>query len=341
MSVREALRERQDEARVRRMWSVIDRERQPTSRGWFVAAGMACAVGVAVFFFGTRSAPGPLATEEGAALPGRFEGAGEVAFSDGSRIVRSEEATLEVLENSADEMAFALRTGSARFEVEPGGPRRWRVVASGVEVFVVGTVFDVRREGDELRVEVSRGTVRVRSPGARDGEQRLDAGESLAIRIGPARPASSLAVAPVRVEAVEDVETSPPVEVLATPSLTSLLDAADEARARRDHREAVRLLQRGWREHPRDARAPLAAFTQGRLELDQLTSPAAAAETLTRSLAMGLQAPLRETALALRVEAWGRAGDARARSAAEDFLATHPTSDYRARVARWASEEAP
>ncbi len=348
MNPKESLRERQDEVRVGRMWRAIEARRRPEKRrhrAAFIAATMvAAAVSVAVWLWPTPAPEGPLTlAETEAPVPTAIEAERTLSFADGSRVAAGEGTRLDLLENTASELAFALRRGAAHFEVEPGGPRRWRVAAGEVEVIVVGTVFDVERSDESVTVSVSRGAVRVRGPGVRDGEQRIEAGGELVVEPPSVDP-----------PAVEEPVEEPPEEAPATvvvappapppsapepPSARELLADADAARASGDVREAVHLLERVWREHPRDSRAPLAAFTQGRLELDRLHDSAGAAATLGHALELGLQAPLRETAQALRIDAWGRTGDRRVGAAAERFVADHPESEYLDDVRRWLPTE--
>ncbi|MBO6940423.1 MAG: FecR domain-containing protein [Deltaproteobacteria bacterium] len=349
MNPRESLRERQDEVRVGRMWRAIEARRRPAKRrhrvALFGAATIAVAAVVLAVAFWPQPAPeGPLTlAETHAPVPAAIEAQRTLSFADGSRVAAAEESRLDLLENTASELAFALRRGAAHFEVEPGGPRRWRVAAGEVEVIVVGTVFDVERSEGSVTVSVSRGAVRVRGPGVRDGEQRIEAGQAIVVEPPVVEP-------PVVEEAVESEEPEPEPVVAAErptppsapepPSARELLADADAARASGDIRAAVHLLERVWREHPRDSRAPLAAFTQGRLELDRLHDSAGAAATLGSALELGLQAPLRETAQALRIDAWGRLGDRRVGAAAERFVAEHPGSEYLDDVRRWLPEPA-
>jgi len=342
MSPRESLRERQDEVRVGRMWRAIEARRRPPKRRYALAFAMvsvvAAVVLLTVWLWPTPSPEGPLRlAETHAPVPAAIEANRTLSFADGSRVAAAEETRLDLLENTASELAFALRRGAAHFEVEPGGPRRWRVAAGEVEVIVVGTVFDVERGEAGVTVSVSRGAVRVRGPGVRDGEQRIEAGERLVVE----PPATDPPVVDAPVEEPQDlapvVVADPPDSPSAPepPSPRELLTDADAARAAGDIRAAVHLLERVWREHPRDSRAPLAACTQGRLELDRLHDSAGAAATLGHALELGLQAPLRETAQALRIDAWGRIGDSRAGAAAERFVAEQPASEYLDDVRRW------
>lgn len=88
-----------------------------------------------------------------------------------------------------------------------------------------------------------------------------------------------------------------------------LLLAADTARLSGHPSEAVPYLRRVLGQHGHDPRAHLAAFTLGRVLLDELGRPAEAAAAFERARVP--EAPLAEDALARAVEAWARAGDTR------------------------------
>jgi transmembrane sensor len=86
-----------------------------------------------------------------------------------------------------------------------------------------------------------------------------------------------------------------------------LLLAADAARLSGHPAEAVPYLQRVLRGHGHDPRAGLAAFTLGRVLLDELGRPSEADDAF--ALARSAGGPLAEDALAREVEAVSRAGD--------------------------------
>ncbi len=104
-----------------------------------------------------------------------------------------------------------------------------------------------------------------------------------------------------------------------------LLLAADVTRLSHHPLEAVPLLERVVRDHPKDPRAPLAAFTLGRALLDELGRPQQAADAFARARALAPTGPLAADALGREVEAWSRAGDtSRARARAEEYLRAYP-----------------
>jgi transmembrane sensor len=114
-----------------------------------------------------------------------------------------------------------------------------------------------------------------------------------------------------------------------------LLLASDVARLSGHPREARRWLEQLLARHPRDERAPLAAFTLGRVLLEELGWPKDAASAFARTRALQPDGPLAEDALAREVEAWSRAGETdRARAAAELYLQKYPRGQRAAGVRR-------
>jgi len=113
-----------------------------------------------------------------------------------------------------------------------------------------------------------------------------------------------------------------------------LLLAADVARLSHHPLEAVTPLQRIISRHEKDPRTPLAAFTLGRVLLDDLGRPHEAASAFAEARALAPTGPLAEDALAREVEANSRAGDmARARALALQYQARYPAG-ARLRVVR-------
>jgi hypothetical protein len=334
--VRDSLRDETPEHRVNRMWAGIERRRSPKSAPvrWLVPVVATAAAALAFFLWPQQSAT--LALEDGSNVPAQMTPGSVHVFSDGSRMEVGAAAHVDTLSNIEGEVAFALRSGDAHFDIVPNGPRRWRVVASGVEVVVVGTVFDVERTPTTVGVRVERGVVLVRGANVPDGEQRLEAGDALEVRLGTLEELAEPSEAPTETptETPAQAEDILPAPSTGETTLDDLLRRADAARREERHEQAVRWLARASREYPEEPRAALAAFTQGRIELESLDRPAPAARSFARSLRIGLPRPLRETAQALRAESLGKAGDPRALAAAEGFLARYPQSQYRQQVTR-------
>lgn len=303
-----------DEVRISRMWSRISarRERPPLPRRAApVAIGVSlAAAAAALLLMLPRETPpsddAPLALASGAEVPAveAADAPRALRFEDGSEIRLSTGARLEPFQNDAARFGVLLTRGRARFSVTPGGPRRWVVEAGLATVEVVGTVFTVDRTGDALRVEVERGVVLVRGERVPDRVARLTAGEALSVTAAPEAPAPAAAAPeatapeaaapeapaeearPARVRAPAP-DRSPPSEPPAEADVAALMASADAARARGDARAAASLYRRVSQRRG-DPRAAIAAYTLGRLEMDELRRPARARAAFTRALALGL-----------------------------------------------------
>ena len=217
-----------------------------------------------------------------------------------------------------DGRAFALRAGGARFSVRHDPDRPFIVAAGDVTIEDLGTTFTVRYlTADRLKIAVEDGHVRVR---ARGTDTEVPAGASLEVPVSPAaedprpepRPTTvaeaswrPLAERGQYEEARRALRKAGPSAV--RDDTADLLLAADAARLSGHPEEAVPYLERVLRGHARDPRAGLAAFTLGRVLLDELGRPREAVEAFARVRSSG--GPLAEDALAREVEALSRAGD--------------------------------
>ena len=105
-----------------------------------------------------------------------------------------------------------------------------------------------------------------------------------------------------------------------------LLLAADVARLSRHPDQALAPLHRIIEQHRTDPRAPLAAFTLGRVLLDDLGRPREAAAAFERVRILAPDMPLAEDAFARQIEALFRAQAPEARQLAEAFEKKYPTS---------------
>jgi transmembrane sensor len=132
--------------------------------------------------------------------------------------------------------------------------------------------------------------------------------------------------------AYRSLVTSPEV---AEASAEGLMLAADAARLSGHAAESVPYFRRLLREHAGDARAPVAAFTLGRILLAELDRPAEAADAFAQARRLAPAGPLAPDALAREVEAAARAGDrARARAKAGEYEARYPNGPRAADVRR-------
>lgn len=130
-------------------------------------------------------------------------------------------------------------------------------------------------------------------------------------------------------------------EVGRAASSEDLFVLADVARLSGHPERARAPLARLLELYPRDARAPLAAATLGRIELD-LGQPSRAARAFERALGLGAPLALEEDLRARLVESWVRAGDLEAaRSAGDAYRRRFPDGRRKAEVERWLSSPSP
>jgi transmembrane sensor len=255
-----------------------------------------------------------------------------LSLADRSRAVPLEADTeLAVEEEAPERVRLRLDRGRARFEVTRRPERSFSVRARNVTVSVVGTTFGVEVVADRVGVSVEKGAVEV-DWGV--GQKRLLAGENgwfpPLVMSGQPEPAD---VGPTRV-------VGPPAVAVSNgsprPSMSSaplLLAEVDVVRSQGNSARAAELLRQLLRDHPDDPRAPLAAFTLGRVLINELGRPreAAAAFRLVQKKAPTSQ--FAEDALAREVEAWERASEpARARSLAAEYLERYPSGRHVRRV---------
>jgi transmembrane sensor len=277
-----------------------------------------------------------------------------VRFADGSTALPlgGYEGSLTVVENTPERITVALARGGGRFDVVPRPGRVFSVRAGEVTVTVLGTIFSVERVADRIGVTVTRGTVQV-DWGA--GQRRMVAGDdgwfpplvvspaAEALVQSPAKEAPPVRHKQKRVDddAPAPTPTPPgsptvePAELTAAPApdAAKLLADADRARVAGRFEEGAALLQRLIREHPGDQRAPLAAFSLGRILLGELRRPAEAAQAFARVRTLAPGGPLSEDALAREVEAWAQAGNLeRARARGAEYLRAYPNGTRAADV---------
>jgi transmembrane sensor len=315
---------------------------------------------VAISFVSVRAALRPGAAEKPVAVVASAATsayapapARSVLLVDGSVAERLDDRTrLRVVEDARMLAVVELDEGAARFDVRPNPSRPFRVRAGPVTVEVLGTAFTVSREAGKITTAVERGHVRVER-----GNERVDlhAGNTLTLVENPEPP--PLPPAPATADgAARSASTIPAPQAPASSAVESwaalaregefdraydvmrktpsprrddageLLLEADVARLSGHHAEAIAPLLRIVDGHPRDARAPLAAFTLGRVLLDEVGRPNDAADAFARARALAPDGPLAEDALAREVEAWWRFGDTdRAHARAVEYTRLHPS----------------
>ncbi|MGJ7904389.1 FecR family protein, partial [Lysobacter sp. 1R34A] len=164
-------------------------------RGWrYAAAAMVALLGIASWWGWQR-----YAVVEQASYRTAMGDLSDVALADGSQATLSSDSRIEVA-LSRLERQVELQQGEVFFDVAKDARRPFAVVAGGRRVIAVGTRFSVRREGGDLRVVVTEGTVRLESEpvgGRRQPTSVLPAGSTaFASRSGVL----------VRIGSVEDAE---------------------------------------------------------------------------------------------------------------------------------------
>jgi transmembrane sensor len=280
----------------------------------------------------------------------------ELVLPDGSSVELGLQTVLSqrAADSDPSSVVFDLDRGQARFSVVPRartGP--FRVVAGPVTVEVVGTIFTVSRDPTTVRVAVERGTVHA----IRGAERRvLNHGEECTFDLRNAGVEPPTAAIPTQA-------STPPTQPNASSSLhprgrpaaewrtlardgefeaayaalkhapvrddpADLLLQADVARLSGHPREAIAPLRAVMNRHRSDPRAPLAAFTLGRVLLEEVGDPAGAAHAFASARDLGRGGPLEESALAREAEAWYRAGElGKARALAEEYLQRYPQGE--------------
>ncbi|MEY4551112.1 MAG: hypothetical protein RL685_7307 [Pseudomonadota bacterium] len=373
--LRQLTRPRLDERRLLGIWQKIEQRSRPKQEGRqrLLSPGrLALALSLTLLLVmswtllrpSPRSPLLPLATAQGQRFESLEAGAqhGErVSFADGSQIEADPGTRIEGLAATATEFVVLLRRGRARFSVTPGGPRRWLIEARGASVEVVGTVFSVESRAGVFAVRVDAGVVLIRSSLLADGVQRLSAGQTLRLDVGPeqelepeATPApektgvnepSERAVAPAaraparapgeargtrQRNALAPSQQQRANDSRSADSAAELWARADEARRAGDAADAAQLLQRLIEQFPRDSQAGLGAYTLGVLQLEQLAAPRAAAQRFRQALELGIATGLRESCYLRQVEALRHAGDApAARQVARQYLRSFPLGEQR------------
>jgi transmembrane sensor len=232
---------------------------------------------------------------------------------------------------TARELVLELDAGAADFDVAHRPERAFLVHSGNVTVKVTGTRFRVEKKGEQSSVSVRRGSVLVAWPG---GSRSLAAGDNGVFP--PLQPAAARSNPPASAASLEqrkDVAPSTTSKSSAAPQdavrgglseSEALFARSDRARSEGRPAEAAALLKTLAERYPRDPRAPLAAFTRGRILLESLGRPGEAAAAFSQARALS-QSAIAEDALAREVEAYRAAGDlSRARDRAELYRRVYP-----------------
>jgi len=345
-----------DEGRTERLLASvhgrIDR-RKRAFRAAVATATLASVMCVVVIALRWNSAPMSAALNN---VPGQLASRSSIHLGDGSEIeVDTSTSEIRVIEESASRVRVDVVRGTSRYAVVPSPARTFEVRSGSVTVTVVGTEFIVEQRGEKTWVEVLRGKVRVSWS---DDQAFLVTGES---GIFPRESAPSAAEDGLAGQGEIDAPTARGPHAtqvyrsrvarrdyrgayavlsrnpaLAGDTVEELLVAADVARLSNHPSEAIPYLQRIIREHPRDERAPLAAFTLGRT-LGGLGRTEEAMNMFGRVQSAWPKSPLAEDALLRQAEAASQLGDlGAARRIAEQYDREYPNGRRRSEVRRYA-----
>ena len=295
-----------------------------------------------------------------ATLSESADGQRQIRFPDGSAVLLFDDRSHLAIESvNPQSIVVSLTSGMAHFEVVPNPARAFSVRVDSVNVRVLGTSFNLERDTGRVRLTVERGLVQATWP---QGQRVLSAGQSGWFPEGSvprdrdtvAAPPSPVEESPPATAPGQDdhsQRSGAPAATLrgrfrehasrgeyaeayralaAAPqsvdnTAEDLLLAADATRLSGHPQQALPYLQRLLDKHAHDQRAPLAAFTLGRILLSELARPREAADAflLTRRLAPDGQ--LAQDALAREVEAANKAGaPERARRLAEEYRGRYP-----------------
>ncbi len=305
--------------------------RRPWLRAGFGGLAVAAVLAGVWLFSSAGSVPrqaGP-APAEAVTATATPEASSLLALADGSKAFLTPGAEVQALEQSPRLVRLAQRVGTVRYEVKPDTQRPFTVVARGVEVRVIGTVFTVAVDPEGVRVSVERGLVAVTS-GTRAVE--LSPGENL--RLSSRDLPSEVSDKPVA-SASPVALTSPsaaPAGSGASPAV--LMAEADAARARGDLAAAERVLGRLVAEHAGSPQATSARFSLGRIQSAR-GNFAGAARTFEALRQRAPSGPLAEDALAEAANAWALAGQsAQASALSTQYLARFPQGPHAERMRR-------
>jgi transmembrane sensor len=291
-------------------------------------------------------------------------------FSDGSLArLLDDRSQVEVATVTAQAIDLRLISGRGEFDVVPNPGRTFTVHVDGIVVRVIGTRFRVEREDRGVYVSVYRGKVEVQWPG---GTRMLAQGQTGHFPEEVAETqASPKAEGPGQLEPVATVPSATESPAPAAPASRArfralatrgryaeayrilsgapgmvdsgaedLMLAADAARLSGHPAQATPYLEQIVRKYRGDQRAPLAAFTLGRILLYQLERPADAADAFAQARKIQHEGPLSSDALAREAEAADRAGQRqRARGLAEEYVSKYPTGRRLESVRRYGQFE--
>ena len=249
----------------------------------------------------------------------------QMALEEGSQLSLAKDSAVELLELSPARVEMELGHGRVACDVARNPARRFSVFAGEIEVRVVGTKFSVGRRVDDhhskVEVHVDRGVVEVRRRGQERVLRTLLAGQSWsseerfeipeeerpASEESPSSDPSPQEATPVVEPAAQDAMDAAP-EASGIDAAQRMFEEASVARRAGQAAEAADILRAFLSKHASDARAGLAAFELGRLEMDSLGQPALALGAFKKAIRLSPRASFREDVLARIAQAHARMG---------------------------------
>jgi TolA-binding protein len=360
--------------RVEQLWQasaprILRKPRQARAQRLMLAmaAGLVALVATGLLLRG-RSAPVTELTEGQAAL-----GPTVISLHDRSTVALEAKAEVQVQLEQPGEVRLALNGGRARFAVSKNRARDFHVLARGVDVRVVGTKFVVEDLGDGVLVSVEEGVVEVRAgaelrrlTAGQSWRASAEADHEHAALTSPppapppeplvgldlsspeptegaptardeARPKPHRPAHHQRVAASPTIEPPAPPAAPAAPtgpSADELFRAGLEARRTGHAREARSAWHTFLATFPDDARAGLASFELGRIEMDVTHDLTASLAALDRALKVAPGAAFAEDALARVVQLHDQRHDLDACKVAKaQYLSRYPAGTYAASLA--------
>jgi ferric-dicitrate binding protein FerR (iron transport regulator) len=257
---------------------------------------------------------------------------------DSPRAVPLSAGTRFSMEEELSTRTYRIEKGIIRFETKQRETKRLVVHVGILTIEDIGTIFTVETLSDtQARVSVTEGQILVTWP---SGRVELEAGkEGIFPLVGDATQAQDATRKPLSSALSGQVEDwrwaarkgqntralklidEDPARV--SDRTDDLLLAADVMRLTGHPRRAVAYLKRVVNRFPHNARSASAAFTLGKVFLDELGRPRQAAGAF--AIAARDNSPLAEEASAREVEAWSRAQEpGRAHAAAMRYLRNFP-----------------
>ena len=266
-----------------------------------------------------------------------------LVLEDGSRIVGGVSNRLRISKDTSQTVIVIQEEGVASFFVVSKDTRSFQVQAGDVSVTTTGGEFEVERSVEATHVTVRTGSARVRHQG---DQHLLQAGQSQTFAVTqPLRDTVADSGKPaVKKKSVSDdwrqlaqradyeaayavMQKHP--EVIKNTSADLML-AADVARFSRHPGQAAHLLGRVASEFSGDPLAPLAAFTRGRVFVENLGQSASAASAFAHSRSLSPNGSLAADALIREIDARASVGQQKqVRALASEYLSSYPQGRHR------------